>query len=185
MRLHLIRHTRPLIADGYCYGQTDVDVSETEFLALASQLSEQLQAGLPVFSSPLLRCARLAKCLHDEPRFDSRLKEINFGKWEMQAWDAIPRYEIDAWAAAPASYKPGGAESAIDLAQRVIYWLNDLRQLNMPEAIVVTHAGVIRMLRAWREDMSAEELAQLVCTQNLSLAFGEYQEILVFQSYCR
>ncbi|PXX39674.1 histidine phosphatase family protein [Undibacterium pigrum] len=182
MRLHLIRHTRPLIADGHCYGQADMDVSEAECLALAGQLSAQLQAGLPVFSSPLQRCARLAKCLHNDPRFDFRLKEINFGKWEMQVWDAISRHEIDAWAAAPASYKPGGSESAIDLAQRVIHWLDDLHQLNIPEAIVVTHAGVIRMLLAWRDGMNAEELAQLVCAQNLTLAFGGHQEILVFQS---
>ncbi|MFZ6640497.1 histidine phosphatase family protein [Undibacterium sp. TC4M20W] len=182
MRLHILRHTKPRIAEGLCYGQTDVDVFDADCVSLAQKLASQLQAGLPVFSSPLQRCARLAGLLHTEPVFDERLQELNFGTWEMQAWDAIPRADVDAWAAAPASYKPGGVESAIDLAQRVINWLNDMRALNIPEAIVVTHAGVIRMLLAWRAGMRAEELAELVCAQNRSLAFGEYQEILVFHT---
>ncbi|MBI1770767.1 MAG: histidine phosphatase family protein [Burkholderiales bacterium] len=180
MRLHLIRHTRPQIVDGLCYGQTDVDVSDAECAALAGKLSIQLQAGLPVFSSPLQRCAKLARVLHAEPMFDHRLKELNFGAWEMLAWNNIPRSEIDAWATAPATYKPGGIESAVDVAQRVIHWLDDLRALNMPAAMVVTHAGIMRTLLAWQEDMTADELAQAVCTQKLSLAFGENKEILVF-----
>lgn len=180
MRLHLFRHTRPQIADGLCYGHTDVDVSDSECVALAGKLSGQLQAGLPVFSSPLQRCAKLARLLHAEPMFDHRLKELNFGAWEMLAWNDIPRSEIDAWATAPATYKPGGIESAVDVAQRVIDWLNQIRLLNIPEVIVVTHAGIIRMLLAWRCGMTAEELAHMVCKENRSLGFGEYQEVLVF-----
>ncbi|MBC3908684.1 histidine phosphatase family protein [Undibacterium umbellatum] len=182
MRLHLLRHTKPQIAEGLCYGQTDVDVSQADCDALVQKLSSQLRPGLPVFSSPLQRCARLARLLHAEPLFDDRLKELNFGVWEMQAWDNIPRIEIDAWAAAPASYKPGGLESAIDLAQRTLSWLVDMHARNIPDAIVVTHAGVMRMLLAWQASMAAEELAGVVCAQSLSLAFGEYQEILVFNT---
>lgn len=182
MRLHLLRHTKPRIAAGLCYGQTDVDIFEADCAALVKNLYNRLQPGLPVFSSPLQRCARLASLLHTEPVFDERLQELNFGAWEMQAWDTIPRHEIDAWAASPASYKPGGVESAIDLAQRVINWLNDMRALALPEVIVITHGGVMRMLLAWRAGMGAEELAELVCAQNRSLAFGEYQEILVFHA---
>lgn len=182
MRLHIFRHTKPQIAEGLCYGQTDVDVHEVDCAALAQKASSLLLPGLPVFSSPLQRCTRLASLLHDQPRIDDRLQELNFGAWEMQAWDAIPRTEIDAWAASPASYKPGGVESATDLAQRVISWLADMRALHLTEAIVITHAGVIRMLLAWRTGMSAQELAELVCAQNLRLGFGEHQEILVFQA---
>ena len=182
MRLHLLRHTKPRIAEGLCYGQTDVDVNEADCAALARKSCSQLQPGLPVFSSPLQRCARLAKLLHAQPQFDDRLKELDFGAWEMQAWDAIPRHEIDAWAADPAGYQPGGKESAIDLAQRVISWLDDMRASDLPDAIVVTHAGVMRMLLGWQDTMVAEELAKVVCAQNLSLAFGEYKEMLVFHT---
>ncbi|MFZ6875151.1 histidine phosphatase family protein [Undibacterium sp. Di27W] len=180
MRLHVIRHTQPLIPAGLCYGQADVAVSDAACIALANQLATQLPAGLPVFSSPLQRCASLAKLLHATPRFHPGLMEINFGNWEMQAWEHIPRNEIDAWAAAPATYRPGGIESAVDVAQRVILWLTELRQLDLPEAIVVTHAGVMRTLSAWQDGMNAQEVAQVVCAQNLSFAFGAYKEILVF-----
>ena len=44
-------------------------------------------------------------------RFDARLAELDFGHWEMQSWDGIPRAEVDAWAADVAHYRPGGGES--------------------------------------------------------------------------
>ncbi|WP_422974992.1 histidine phosphatase family protein [Undibacterium sp. Ji49W] len=180
MRLHLLRHTKPQIADGLCYGQADVPVLAADYQMLAIEMRQKLSAGIPVFSSPLQRCALLAQALHDQPQLDPRLMEMHFGAWELCAWDAVPRAEIDAWAAAPATYCPGGGESALDVAQRVIAWLTDVRQMQLPEALVVAHAGIMRMLLTWQDGMAADELAQLVCAQNRSLAFGEYIEILVF-----
>ncbi|MFZ6768965.1 histidine phosphatase family protein [Undibacterium sp. Di26W] len=180
MRLHLLRHTKPQIADGLCYGQADVPVRAADCQILAAKIRQKLAVGIPVFSSPLQRCALLAQALHAQPQLDPRLMEMHFGAWELCAWDAIPRTEIDAWAAAPATYRPGAGESAQDVAQRVIAWLADLRQMQLPEALVVAHAGIMRMLLVWQDGMAADELAQLVCTQNLSLSFGEFTEILVF-----
>ena len=92
--LYLIRHPRPLIAPGVCYGRLDVAAEDP--LPIAAALRALLPAGAPVWSSPLQRCRLLAGHLRPQPRLDERLQEIDFGDWEGQAWDDIPRQEINA-----------------------------------------------------------------------------------------
>ena len=61
--IYLIRHTTPAVAKGVCYGQTDLDITET-FLEEAEVIRQVLPAGIAaVHSSPLQRCARLARHL--------------------------------------------------------------------------------------------------------------------------
>jgi len=143
MRLHLIRHPRPGIEPGICYGQLDIP-AEIEMAGLV-RLKSELPPGLPVWSSPLQRCRKLAERLHPQPIFDERLAEMNFGDWEGRRWDAIPRHELDAWAADIAGYAPPGGESPAALQQRALEFVAGLVA---PEAVIVTHAGVIRTLLA-------------------------------------
>lgn len=44
---------------------------------------------------------------------------MGFGAWEMRAWNAIPRAEVDAWAADLLHYRPDGGENVLDMACRV------------------------------------------------------------------
>ena len=97
MQLFLIRHPRPLIAAGLCYGQLDVDCEDPQ--PLAEQLALALPAATPVFSSPLRRARRLALALDPQATADARLCEISFGAWEGQPWDSIARPALDASAA--------------------------------------------------------------------------------------
>jgi alpha-ribazole phosphatase len=146
MILHLVRHPEPEIAPGICYGALDVLAKNAS--EVAKELRQVLPAGLPVWSSPLLRCRALAELLDAAPAFDHRLAEMNFGEWEGKSWDLIPRHELDAWADDVAGYAPPGGESPLSLQQRA---LDFVAELNVPEAIIVTHAGVIRTLLAhWR-----------------------------------
>ena len=157
MILHLIRHPRPLIEPGICYGRLDV---EGEFPELtAAHLRTELLAGLPVYSSPLRRCRELAGFLNPRPEIDARLAEMNFGEWEGRAWDDIPRAEIDAWAADVAGYAPPGGESPRQLQQRVLAFVAELWE---PEAVIVTHAGVIRVLMAHWQGLPPERWSELV-----------------------
>lgn len=143
MILHLIRHPRPLIATGICYGQLDIACEDPS--AAAQRLRSELPAGLPVWSSPLQRCRVLAEALHPAPRVDHRLAEMHFGEWEGMRWDDIPRKELDAWAANVLDYAPPGGESPRQLQMRVEAFAVSL---DVPEAVVVTHAGVIRSFMA-------------------------------------
>lgn len=144
MILHLIRHTRPRVAPGICYGCLDLPAEEPP-AAVAAALRGELPPGLPVWSSPLRRCRDLAVELHPQPAFDARLQEMDFGTWEGRSWDDIPRHELDAWAASVADYAPPGGESPRALQQRVLAFV---AALTVAEAVLVTHAGVIRSLVA-------------------------------------
>lgn len=93
MRIYLIRHPRPEVAPGICYGRSDLTVSVREQAAVLAALLPQLQALPPatmIFSSPSMRCATLARQLSAArgtaaPQFDARLAEMDFGAWEMRA----------------------------------------------------------------------------------------------------
>ena len=146
MILHLIRHPRPLIEPGVCYGSLDVAAENAE--AHAARLRAELPPGLPLWSSPLQRCRALAEALHAAPRFDARLAEMDFGDWEGRLWDAIPRQQLDAWAADVAGYAPPGGESPLALQARALALVEALQALDLPDAVLITHAGVMRVLVA-------------------------------------
>jgi len=156
MILHLVRHPPPQIETGICYGRLDIPA---ENVALSAQrLGAELPPGLPVYSSPLRRCRQLAEYLCPAPMIDARLQEMDFGAWEGRPWEAIPRAELDAWAADVGGYAPPGGESPRRLQQRVVDFVD---QLAVPEAVVVTHAGVIRVLVAHVQGLPPERWSEL------------------------
>lgn len=146
MILHLVRHPEPVVAPGICYGRLDISAKNAG--AVAARLRADLPSGLPVWTSPLQRCRELAELLLPHPAIDDRLTEMNFGLWEGRPWDAIPRAELDAWAADVGGYAPPGGESPLALQRRALAFVAGL---DAPESVIVTHAGVIRVLLArWR-----------------------------------
>lgn len=146
MILHLIRHPKPVVEAGICYGRLDLEAENPG--VVAARLRTELPPDVPVWSSPLRRCRSLAELLHPRPILDERLIEMDFGRWEGRPWDAIPRAELDAWAADVAGYAPPGGESPRLLQGRALAFVAGLA---VPEAVIVTHAGVIRTLLAhWR-----------------------------------
>jgi len=144
VRVYLIRHPRPAVAPGVCYGASDVELND-DVLDCASRLREVLPAQVRLFSSPLRRCRRLAEALRPGVRYDARLREMDFGAWELQPWDRIPRAELDAWAAAPLNYAPPGGESVDAVRARVIAFLDEHGRPAGEDFALVTHAGVIRI----------------------------------------
>jgi alpha-ribazole phosphatase len=156
MKLILVRHPQPLVAPGVCYGSTDLAIAPGQLEQTLAAL--QLPAGLPVYSSPLRRCAELAACLDTAPIYDSRLAEMHFGTWEMQPWDAVPRAAIDAWAADMVHYRPGGGESVLQMAERIAAFHADLQRQH-PAAIIICHAGTMRLLAARHAGLAPAEMA--------------------------
>ncbi len=160
MELVLVRHPQPEVAPGICYGRSDVPASPAAIAAVAQTLFDAgLPGTLPVFASPLRRCAELAARLGAPVTSDARLAEMDFGAWEMQPWDVIPRAEIDSWSADLLHYRPGGGENVMDVARRVAAFLDALRDANLPRALLVCHAGSMRLLAALHAGGSLEEAA--------------------------
>jgi len=162
----LLRHTRPAIEDGVCYGRMDLDIAET-FEDEASTIMNQLPPIDAVVSSPLQRCLKLAcrigvvRGLHVIA--DERIIEMDFGKWEGQNWADIPKLELEQWSKDFLHARPHGGESVAMLRERTLDALKD-RERSDASILVVTHAGVIKSAVSDGDDADAF---------NMSIGFGE------------
>lgn len=147
MDLYLIRHTRPQIEAGVCYGQLEVPLAPT-----SAEDSRTVAARLPtveaVWTSPLARCFTLAEAIGSRmgvvPVADQRLCELKFGDWEGRRWQAIDRGEIARWAENYWSLAPPSGETYRALYERVALALSEILAQRARCIAVVTHAGPIR-----------------------------------------
>lgn len=175
MRLTLVRHPKPAVAPGLCYGRTDLAVAPGQLEHVLTDLCAALTIDPVLFSSPARRCRDLAVALAGlrgtSPLFDARLAEMDFGAWEMQAWDAIPRAEIDAWAADPVGYRPGGGETVLEMAARVAAFYGDV-QRQQRDAIVICHAGTMRLLAACSANLPLRETALRAARHAHAIPYG-------------
>ena len=149
MSIYLIRHTTPLIEKGICYGQSDIDVTDTfhnEAAVIKTLIPGEFEQ---VYSSPLFRCRKLAEHLFPDQHiiFEPDLQEIHCGEWEMQHWDKIPREIIDPWMKDFVNVCIPGGESYIQLFDRVIQSFEKIAAGPVPVAIIA-HGGVLRSILA-------------------------------------
>ncbi|KAF1003689.1 MAG: alpha-ribazole phosphatase family protein [Burkholderia sp.] len=157
MDLVLIRHPAPAVEAGICYGTSDLALAgeaQAEAVAIVARL-RAARLGWPeaILASPLQRCALVAQeigALAMRPvRLDVRLREIDFGAWEMQRWDEIGAAALDRWQSNLMGKREHGGESAMQFMARIESFTLPFAA-SLPEdvmtAIVITHAGVIRAL---------------------------------------
>lgn len=137
---------------GYAYGHTDVALKQT-FEEEASLVKKELEGHIfdKVYTSPLSRCVRLAAyCGYPHAEKEERIKEINFGEWEMKSWDELsadPRSEawFEDWINTPAPH----GESLLDQYNRVSDFLNEIRKSGLQEVGLFTHGGVLTCARVY------------------------------------
>ncbi|RBA23864.1 histidine phosphatase family protein [Herminiimonas fonticola] len=178
MHLYLVRHPRPIVAANTCYGSTDLEVTAEELALAHASLLPVLPKKAVLFSSPLRRCRELSASLAETlgcqaPTYDERLAEMHFGDWEMRSWDDIPRASVNAWSNDMVAYQPGGGESVLQVAQRVRAFRDELSGLNIEHAIVICHAGIIRLLAACEHGLSIPEMALYAAQKPHKIRYGE------------
>ena len=150
MKLWLLRHAAVALAPGLCYGASDVPAEAALTQEAAEKSAAFLPPELPVWTSALGRTRELGATLQalrpdlGRPLADARLNEMNFGRWELQPWNAVPRSAFDAWMADFPHHRFGGVESTQMVVQRVGAALRELTDSGVEEAVWITHAGVIR-----------------------------------------
>ena len=170
-RWHILRHARPLVGEGICYGRYNMpaDVQATSAAAQefarywldvngSGAVADGGAGGLQVqlLSSPLQRCQQLAQALLPlladagvcvQMKTEPALAEMDFGCWEGQSWNALPSDEWERWMGDFAGYRVGGGESTRAMLQRVHGAAQSTAaQLaaNAQERVIwVSHAGVI------------------------------------------
>lgn len=163
MKLWLARHAQPRVEAGICYGATDMaaDVDATQQAALA--LARVLPPGVRLVSSPLQRCRQLTQALRLlrpdlTDSTDARLAEMDFGCWEGQRWDAIPKADIDRWTADFGRHRFGGRMSVHEFMARVALAWDQAQQAGQ-DTVWVTHAGVIRAATLLSQNVRQVDLA--------------------------
>ncbi len=141
-----LRHPVTAAAPGLCYGRLDVEVSEAGGRQIQEAL-EKLPQQTAIVSSPARRCTLLASAIASRDGVsviqDLRLQEMDFGEWEGGAWNVLPRNQTDHWAEDPWDRAPPGGETFAEMFDRVADALASVPQ----DALIVTHAGVIRAAR--------------------------------------
>jgi alpha-ribazole phosphatase len=165
MRIYLIRHTETVLQKGICYGQSDVSLAPDFELQAEAVIAKLPSEYSQIYASPLKRCQQLAELLSEklskrrdgviEPTKDSRLKELNFGEWELQDWDNIYNSDRDffnRWSKDYTSLCPPQGETYNALLKRVgEFWeekIFECTSMNSEDnaVLLVTHAGVIRAI---------------------------------------
>jgi alpha-ribazole phosphatase len=165
MKLWLVRHAKPLIDAGVCYGRQDVAADADATAECARMLATMLPQATRVISSPLQRCERLAHALSGlradlTYKTDTRLQEMDFGSWEGRSWQDIGPADLRAWTDSFAMHAVGGSgESTMQVMARVASAFDELQ--GEADALWITHAGVIRaaelIARGQRQITGADE----------------------------
>jgi alpha-ribazole phosphatase len=159
MELYLIRHTTPDIEKGVCYGQSDIGLKNT-FNDEAEEISTKhpylKSLDATIYSSPLSRCTLLAEKLFDAPiSIDHRLKELDFGDWELIQWNDIRKDELTPWMYDFVNTKAKNGESYIDLNNRVLEFIKEID--TDKNVVLVAHAGVIRTLLSYINNVALKD----------------------------
>lgn len=152
MILWTIRHTKPYNPNDVCYGRLDFDVSPTfeeESEGALKALVAAQAKPTRLFSSPLLRCKRLAEKASEVVNlpieFRDEIIEINFGSWEGRKMTEVPREEMLGWARDLRGYRFKDGENFYDIDKRVASLLDSLDDDS--EFLWISHAGVIASLQ--------------------------------------
>ena len=145
-----MRHARVVLSPGLCYGASNVAADAALTEEAAAMMAEVLPQGAACRVSGLARAQQLMTGLRNQrpdlgpAQIDPRLNEMDFGAWELQRWDAIPRSAFDGWMADFAHHRVGGGESTQQVIDRVALALCETRHSGASDAVWVCHAGVIR-----------------------------------------
>lgn len=165
MEVYLVRHTETICEKGICYGQSDVNIAEP-FDAVFNEIVSQLPLEVAIFSSPLKRCVILAKHIQNNIKTisyqeDKRLKEMNFGDWELMNWNDIPSEQLNPWMEDFVNIQVSNGESFVELHDRVGDFLSEILSKNIQHPIViVAHAGIIRSILCHQTSLPLKEAFQ-------------------------
>lgn len=163
----LLRHGEPVGGRKY-RGQLDDPLSERGWEQMRAAVGDH-RPWDRIITSPLSRCrafaeelaARTGLPLAIEPRF----RELGFGEWEGRTAEELlardPQILVRFWQD-PLNHTPPGAEPLTAFRERVLAaWEEWLGSQAGGHLLVITHAGVIRLLVSHVLDMPLDRLFRI------------------------
>lgn len=145
MEIHLIRHTAVENPDHLCYGFAEIPLRKG-FEEDLKDIRLDKDFDL-IISSSSQRCQLLAKYFQLNYETDERIREMNFGDWELRKWSEIPKEEINPWYEDFITIKAKNGENLLEMQTRVSEFWNELiSKENTNKVLIIAHAGVIRLI---------------------------------------
>ena len=152
-RLYLVRHAPTTAPSGSLVGSSD--------LSLSGSGLDRLQGVVPKvaevkcwYCSPMVRTRQTMQelercgCRPENVQYDERLREIDFGRWELQSFSDIAAADpelVQAWQRYEDFVFPQG-EAVTAFTGRVREMLDFFNALPETTIGVMTHGGVIRTM---------------------------------------
>ncbi len=167
MKITIIRHapTEYSILKKFMGGELDLPITE-DGKTFSSQLGLQLSGKFfsDYFSSPMLRAVQTAKAIFPSKhiQLDNDLRERGLGKWTGLTIDELKKNVPQAFY--PSGYLnpyflPEGGEPLESVFERVERFLGRILPLsNDAHPVIVTHNGIIRIMRCMLEKRPYEEI---------------------------
>ncbi|XCN75325.1 MAG: histidine phosphatase family protein [Candidatus Electrothrix aestuarii] len=152
-RLFLLRHGPTSAPPGCLVGSSDLPLSGQGLTRLQNIMS-QLEHVACWYCSPLLRTRQTLEhlqflgCPLEKPFYEERLREMNFGRWELQSYaDIVAKDEeqIEAWNQYLDFIFPEG-EAVSAFIARTTAMLRLFAESEHNTIGVMTHGGVIRTM---------------------------------------
>jgi alpha-ribazole phosphatase len=180
MEIYLVRHTKVAVSKDYCYGISDVDLSESyrdDFEAVKKKL--QGHTFTKSYTSSLKRCKMLAYELADSPMVSDALIEMDLGKWELLKWSEIDQKLLDDWMGDFVNVAPPNAENFMDFSMKSVLFFDELvkNSSETDRILLVTHSGVIRSLICHVLNLS------LANAFNFEVDYGSVSKIEIFENW--
>jgi broad specificity phosphatase PhoE len=150
--IDLLRHGEAQ-GGNYFRGITDDPLTETGWQQMYQAVANQTATDC-VISSPLTRCQAFADALSEQQQSKLQInpgfQELDFGAWEGKTADEISLSEPGAlmrFYTDPKANPPPGGEQLTDFRDRISScWNKTILENSDKHLLIVTHAGVIRML---------------------------------------
>jgi alpha-ribazole phosphatase len=159
MDIYLIRHTSVEINNKeICYGYSEVALNKT-YVSEAEAIIDKLPPDIDCFacssSNRAIKLANYFKYYYFRDDVvpllvDDRLKEMNFGDWEMKAWNDLNQDDLNKWMGDFVNAAVPGGESFTQVYERIrtfLFYLKIHPLLKGKEKMVlVAHSGSIRAI---------------------------------------
>lgn len=150
-KIILLRHGESFLnTEGVYFGFTDSPLTENGENQILKK-SEFIPSYDLIYSSPLIRALKSSQIINKNNliiKTDERLKELNFGIFENKSYKEIQesyKDECDKWEMENISYSFPKGESIYDLSERVISFVEEIKNSNK-NILIVTHYGVINSI---------------------------------------
>lgn len=168
VRISWLRHGETESGGGF-RGSLDDALTPLGWEQMRQAVAVRSYSWSRIVSSPLQRCARfaeeLAQRLNLPLQLEPALQELHFGAWEGQSAAALMEHqanELGRFWADPYAFTPPQGEPVLAFRARIYAAIAALRErFDGEHLLLVSHAGVMRLLLADARGLPREHLLQV------------------------